>query len=72
MPKKWRPSVGGPENKTYFVEVKTPRLRVTKGGVPEPPPNFPPMDEVRTSDLDHPPIISYAQAVEKAQSEKEK
>ncbi len=28
--------------KTYFVEIKTPRLRRTKEGIPEPPPNFPP------------------------------
>ena len=44
MPKKFRVSVGGPEMKTYFVEIKTPRLRRTKEGIPEPPPNFPPED----------------------------
>ena len=40
MPKKIVVSVGGPESKTYFVEVKIPKLRKTKDGVPEPHPNF--------------------------------
>mgnify|MGYP001559243693 FL=1 len=42
MPKKFQVSVGGPEMKTYFVEIKTPKLRRIKEGIPEPPPNFPP------------------------------
>ena len=45
MPKKIVASVGGPESKTYFVEVKTPKLRKTKEGVPEPPPNFIPEEK---------------------------
>ncbi len=71
MPKKLRASVGGPENKTYFVEVKIPRLKETKDGMPEPPPNFPPVDLGRTSDLDHPPILTGAQGMAQALEKKE-
>jgi len=72
MPKKWRVSVGGPEKKTYFVEVNSPRLKKTKDGVSEPPPNFPPVDLGRTFDLDHPPILTYTQGVAQALEREEK
>lgn len=58
--------------KTYFVEVKTPRLKKSKGGVPKPPPNFLPQDLAKTCDKDHPPIISFVQGVSQALEEKEK
>lgn len=62
MPKKIVSSVGGPENKIYFVEIKTPRLKKTKDGVSEPPPNFIPEEK--------PPVVQsdfYERQQERAQ-----
>lgn len=71
MPKKWVRGGRYPEGTAYFVEVETPRLKKTKDGMSEPPPNFPPVDQSRTSDLDHPPILTGAQGMAQALEEKD-
>ena len=71
MSKKWVRGGRYPEGTAYLVEVKTPRLKKTKDGMPKPPPNFPPVDLGRTSDLDHPPILSGAQGMAQALENKE-
>lgn len=72
MLKKIVASVGGPEGKTYFIEVKAPKLRKTKDGAPQPPPNFPPEDKAKTFDSDSPPILTFTQAISEALEKKEK
>lgn len=64
--------MGGPEKKTYFVEVNSPRLKRTKDGVPEPPPNFSPEDKAKTFDSDSPPVFTFIQGVSEALEKKEK
>ena len=72
MPKKWVRGGINPEGTRFLIEVNVPRLRKTKDGVPKPPLNFPPSDEIKTFDLDHPPILTYAQGVSQALEKKEK
>ena len=71
MSKKWVHGGRYPEGTAYLIEVNVPRLKRTKDGVPEPPPNFPSVDLGRTSDLDHPPILTGAQGMAQALDEKE-
>lgn len=70
MPKKWVRGGLTPEGSVYLVEEKVPRPKKT--GQPEPPPNFLPEDLAKTSDEEHPPIISFVQGVSQALEKKEK
>jgi len=40
MPKKWIRGGINPEGTRFLIEVNVPKLKKTKGGAPEPPPNF--------------------------------
>jgi hypothetical protein len=60
---------GGPEMKAYPIEVNVPKLKKTKDGVPESPPNFTPGQVAITSESG--PVYSSADGYERAMEKKE-
>ena len=72
MAKMWVRGGRYPEGTAFLVEVNMPRLKKTKDGVPEPPPNFSPEDKAKTFDSDSPPVFTFIQGVSEALEKKEK